>query len=315
MADGSRYVYPSGKAPEQLFLTLRTLIDTLNRQKQSESTDLTEILAALEVSEQQISELWDAVNAGAAGITPQQIFEISLVTAVDTMLGSVSNLVKDTIRRSNEAADSVIRSLLAGKRNQTAIRVEQQARLTDREAFASQIETISAQLGNALAAITTETTARTNADNALASVDQQITTALNGNIAQVQILVASVDGIESRFGVALNANGHVVGLIQLDGAPSGSAFTVVADKLLVAYPGINGGDPIPVLTLEDVDGETVMALNGTLMANAINAGRVQVARLDAVSSNFGDMTCSGIQRSANGKMVIDWSNNRRWTDA
>src|SRR5690606_37509945 len=121
-------------------------------------------------------------------LTPQQAWELSLVTAVDTMLGSISHAVLESYKQSQMAAEAVIRSLLEGKKNSVAIRVEQQARLTEREVFASQIETISAQLGNALAAIVTETTARTNADNALAAVDQAITTALNGNIAQVNIL-------------------------------------------------------------------------------------------------------------------------------
>lgn len=287
MADGSRYVYPSGKTPEQLFLTLRTLIDTLSRQKQSESTDLTEILAALEVSEQQISELWNAVNAGAAGLTPQQIFELSLVTAVDTMLGSVSNLVKDTIKRSNEAAEATIKATLAGLQNKGEIRVEQVVRKSENEVFVRQLESFDATLGNTQGALENEIIARADGDSALASSISTLSTTVGGNTAALILLAESIDGIEGRWGVAINLQGQVTGLVQLDGTASGSAFTVVADKLMVAYPGINGGNPIPVLALEEIDEETVLALNGTLIANAIVAGKVTVSELSAFTANLG----------------------------
>lgn len=311
MADGSRYVYPSGKTPEQLFLTLRTLIDTLNRQKQSESTDLTEILAALEVSEQQISELWDAVNAGAAGLTPQQIFELSLVTAVDTMLGSVSNLVKDTIKRSNEAAEATIKATLAGLQNKGEIRVEQVVRKSENEVFVRQLESFDATLGNTQGALENEIIARADGDSALASSISTLSTTVGGNTAALILLAESIDGIEGRWGVAINLQGQVTGLVQLDGTASGSAFTVVADKLMVAYPGINGGDPIPVLALEEIDDETVLALNGTLIANAIAAGAISALELTAVFAHIGSGYVDGVLQSSpsnpKGNLKFDFS--------
>lgn len=315
-ADGSQFVYPTGKTPDQLYQTLVVLISTLNRIKTADATDLTAVNQALSEAQEQIGELWEAIESGGGSLTPQQAFELSLVTAVDTMLGSISHAVLESYKQSQKAAEATIRSLLTGQSNKVAIRVEQQARLTDREAFASQIETISAQLGNALAAIVTETTARTNADDALAAVDQTITTALNGNIAQVNILAASIDGIEGRFGVAINTNGQVVGLIQLDGSAAGSNFTVVADKFQVAQPDAAGGTPVPVFTIANVGGTNKLVLRGDMIAD----GTLTAAKLNAASiatlyiSDPGNTYYFDFQNGRLGrtddKMLIDLKNIR-----
>lgn len=302
MADGSRFVYPTGKTPEQLFLTLRTLIDTLNRMRQSESADLTALAATLEDANQQISELWDAVNS--SGLTPQQLFELSLVTAVDTMLGSVSNLVKDTIKRSDEAAEAAIKATLAGLQNKGEIRVEQVVRKSENEVFVGQLSSFEATLNNTQAAVNNEIIARTNGDSALASDITDLTTTVNGNTAQINVIALTLDGIEARWGVAVNLQGQVVGLVQLDGTASGSTFTVVADKLMVAHPDVNGGDPVPVLTLQEVGGDGVLALNGTLIANAIVAGTVTVAELSAITSNLGTIV-AGLIRDEDDEVRFD----------
>ena len=308
-ADGSLFISPTGKSPDQLYNALNVLIMTLNRIKSADATDLTAINAAIAEAQSEIEELWEAVaEGGGGGLTPQQAWELSLVTAVDTLLGSVSNLVKQAYIQAQTSADTVIRSLLEGKKNSVAIRVEQAARLSDREAFAQQVETIEAQLGNALAQITTETTARTNADNALAAVDQSITTALNGNIAQVNILATSIDGIEGQFGIAVNLNGQVVGLVQLDGTAAGSTFTVVADKFQIAQPDATGGTPVPVFDIQTVGSTTKLALRGDMLANgSITATKLSVSTLSAIVANLGTIT-AGLLQSADGKMKIDLNN-------
>lgn len=311
MADGSRFVYPTGKTPEQLFFTLRTLIDTLNRMKQSESTDLTALTEALEAANQQISDLWDAVNSGGgSGLTPQQLFELSLVTAVDTMLGSVSNLVRDTIRRSNEAAEAAIKATLAGLQNKGEIRVEQVVRKSENEVFVGQLSSFEAALNNTQAAVNNEIIARANGDSALSSDITDLTTTVNGNTAQILLLANSIDGIEARWGVAINLQGQVTGLVQLDGSASGSNFTVVADKLMVAHPDVNGGDPVPVLTLQEVGGNDVLAFNGTILANAVATGALSALELTAVFAHLGSGYVDGILQSdpenENGNLKLDF---------
>lgn len=308
-ADGSLFIYPPGKSPEQLFQTLKVLIDRLNQIKAKDNTDLTAINEAIEDAQEAVGDIQEFLE-GTERFTEQKAFELSLVTAVDTMLGSVSNAVLESIKQSQMAAEATIRSLLEGKRNSIAIRVEQTARLTDREAFANQIETIEARLGTAEASIVTETTARTNADNALSSVDQTLSTALNGNIAQVSILAASVDGIEGKFGVAVNANGQVVGLVQLDGSAAGSTFTVVADKFLVAQPDATGGAPVPVLAVGNVGGTPKLVWRGDMYGDgSITVQKLNVSQLSAISANLGTVT-AGLIRNADDTIRFDLPNMR-----
>jgi len=315
-ADGSLFVTPPGKSPEQLYQTLVVLITTLNRIKTADATDLTAVNQALGEAQQQINDLWEAVESGGGGggLTAQQAWELSLVTAVDTMLGSVSNAVLESIKQSQKAAEATIRSLLQGQNNKVAIRVEQQARLTEREAFASQVETVLARLGLAEASITTETTARTNADNALSLVDQNITTALNGNIAQLNILATSIDGIEQKFAVTLNENGQVTGLVQLDGSPAGTNFTVVADKFQVAQPNETGGAPKPVFLLGDIAGTPTLVFHGdmfgdgTITANKLNAASIATLYIADPTNTYYYDFANGAQGRTDGTFLIDAKN-------
>ncbi len=308
---GSRFLYPTGKTVEHLYQTLRVLIDTLNREQSGDEVDLDALNEAIQDAQNTLNEI--EINGA---LTDQQAYELSLVTAVDTLLGSVSNMVLDSIKRSQEAAEATIRSLLEGKKNAVAIRVEQFARLTEQEAFAAQLSTIEAQLGLAQASITEEITARSNGDSALSQVDQQITTALNGNIAQVQILSQSVDGIEQKFAVTLNSNGQVTGLIQLDGTAVGSAFTVVADKFQVAQPDQTGGAPKTVFSLGNVGGVPTLVFTGNMLGDGtITAAKLNVASIatlrisDPANTYYWDFA-NGREGSTDGKATIDLKNRR-----
>jgi hypothetical protein len=306
-ADGSLFPYPRGKSPEQLYETLRVLADRLNQAQGGDATDLTALQASIAEAQGDIADILvtlEGIETGGA-LTPQQAFELSLVTAVDTMMGSISKSVLDSIKQSQTAAEATIRALLEGQKNKTAIRVEQTARLTDTEAFTSQLTTFEAQLGLALASITEEIIARTDADSALAEVDQTITTALNGNIAQVQILSSSIDGIESKFAVTLNANGQVTGIVQLDGTAAGTTFTVVANKFLIAQPDAAGGAAVDVFTISNVGGVPKLAFRGDMFGDgSITAAKITAASLAAISAVLGDVTTARI-RSPNGKLDIN----------
>lgn len=308
---GSRFLYPTGKTVEHLYQTLRVLIDTLNREQSGDEVDLDALNEAIQDAQNTLNEI--EINGA---LTDQQAYELSLVTAVDTLLGSVSNMVLDSIKRSQEAAEATIRSLLEGKKNAVAIRVEQFARLTEQEAFAAQLSTIEAQLGLAQASITEEITARSNGDSALSQVDQQITTALNGNIAQVQILSQSVDGIEQKFAVTLNSNGQVTGLIQLDGTAVGSAFTVVADKFQIAQPDQTGGAPKTVFSLGNVGGVPTLVFTGNMLGDGtITAAKLNVASIatlrisDPANTYYWDFA-NGREGSTDGNATIDLKNRR-----
>jgi hypothetical protein len=309
----SYYPYPRSSTPEGLRLALTALVDALNRRQRDEdagdATDISALIADLEALEAELQALLASISNGDA-LTPQQLFELSLVTAVESVLGSISEGVQRSIRESELAAEATIQGLLKGRRNEIAIRVEQTARLTQFEAFVQQLTTFSAQLSAAQASLTEEITARTNGDSALASQVTTLSSTVNGNTAQLQIVAAAVDGVETRFGVSLNNNGQVTGLIQLDGTAAGTTFTVVANKFLVAQPGSTGGDPVPVFAIGNVGGTPKLALRGDMLIDgSITAQKINVSQLSAFTANLGTVT-AGLIRNADDTLRFDLPNMR-----
>jgi hypothetical protein len=241
-------------------------------------------------------------------ITPEMLdaqtrFELRLATALAAVQGSAAEDAADALAWAEAVADRDLAGLLTGRETQASVRQEVLTRQTEALSLATRIDTVAAALGTAQARIETETTARVTGDSALASEITTVATSLNGNIAAVVALAESVDGLEARWGVAININGQVVGLVRLDGSASGSQFTVLADKFLVARP--DGTGPIPVFVVGSVNGVSQVAINGGLLVDgSILARHLSVTSLSSIVANIGDIT-AGIMRSADNKFRID----------
>lgn len=151
--------------------------------------------------------------------------------------------------------------------------------------------------------------------DSLRSTNANVRTLQDTSVAQgisITEIFELTDNFGARWGVEINGNNQVIGMVRLDGGASGSTFSVVADKFVVAHPAAPG-TTITAFVVGLVNGVSTVGINGNLVVdNTILARHISVTNLKAVSSSFGDMTCSGQQRSANGKMVIDWSANT-WT--
>lgn len=333
MVNQSLFQHATSASPQALLLALRSLTDKLNQsiasQQQQAATNLSEVQAQLDALLAQITsataEITDILSAledieTNGGLTDQQEFLLMLTHEVDGILGSVSQQVRDTITRSQEAANAVIKAMLEGRKNAVAIKVEQTARLTDQEAFVSQLSTFSAQIGLSLGMVNQEIVARADGDSANASAIQTVSTALDGNIAQVQVIQSSVNGLNTRFGVALNNNGEVIGLLQLDGTPSGSTFTVLADTFYVGKTGATGGTAVPIFAIRTVNGSSQIALRADMYADgdiiarhiaagSVTAAKINVTSLDAIAVNAGTITAGKLQRS-DATMIVDLDNKR-----
>ncbi len=151
------------------------------------------------------------------------------------------------------------------------------------------------------AAISSEATARANADSALTStINTQVST-INGNIASLQTqyntlatttgtnssaitsLQSSLNGVSGTASSALslaqttsgsvtgswtvkfNANGYVVGAglgLEGKGGSYTSTFGVIADRFFIARP--DGTNPVPLLEMATVNGVNVLAFKGVI---------------------------------------------------
>ncbi|NTU49307.1 MAG: hypothetical protein HGA87_00160 [Desulfobulbaceae bacterium] len=95
----------------------------------------------------------------------------------------------------------------------------------------SQVNNPSTGLPNAHARITGEASTRASADSALASSINTLSTTVGGHTTTLTEHASSIDGIEGRWGVSINASGHVTA-IQLIGSESSSQFIIDADVII-----------------------------------------------------------------------------------
>lgn len=102
-------------------------------------------------------------------------------------------------------------------------------------------------------------------------------------VTQVQ---ASVDGIEGRWGVNIDVNGKVIGLVRLDGGATGSTFTVLADKFIVRHPTTT--TEITAFVVGNVAGTPTVGINGELMVDgSITADALNINTLSEASPDAG----------------------------
>lgn len=369
-ANPTLYPYPRSAEPQSLYLTLKTLIDTLNREAVSGGSD--ELQAAIDAASAAIAALDTRVDTleatppggvltaqqayelslvtaandvfggtaaavqasqdiseataeaglrhlaeyhqirrdmeGAERFSPQLAFEGSLVTASRTVFGSTAEALENAIQMSEATAAAGLKHLAQTYEAKAAIDIEQVVRLTETEALASQVTTLTASLATTNAAVTTEATARATGDAANASAITTVQTQANGNTAAIATIQTSAAGTQFNWGVIANLNGQVTGLIRLDGNQSGTTFTVLADKFIVAKP--DGTGVQQMFVLGTVNGVTAAGINGNLLVDgSILARSIAVSELSALTANLGTVT-AGLIRNSGDTLRFDLPNMR-----
>lgn len=300
--NGSILPFPNGKTPEALYQHSRALVDTLQR-----------ILAggsSVSQLQEQLEEIQAEIDEGA--LSPEAAFQLSLVTAAATVVGSVNARVLEAIEAVEAASKALITEIVRGREDGATLRVEQAVRETETSSLATQITTLAADFGNTTALIEAELTALATADSALASQVETVSTALNGNITSVTEIQESVDGLEGLWGVAVSTNGYVTGMASLTGGPTGSKFRVQVDQFEVAAVGSDRVVPFfidtstspPTIVLNGNIIAPGSILAGSIAAGSITADRLDVTELSAVSGVLGEVTTGRIQ-SPDGRLDIN----------
>lgn len=141
-----------------------------------------------------------------------------------------------------------------------------QQRVTDIDNNALGVLTNAAEILN-------EQTARADGDNVVAQSVTTLSTTVAANSATVTTLQSSVNGIEAKYGVTLNVNGHITGFSQNNDGTTGD-FIITADKFAIVDPA--GGTPrVPF----QIDGGVVkiggdLIVNGTIQSDQLAANSV-----------------------------------------
>ena len=246
-----------------------------------------------------------------AMLDPQSRFELGLMTATDDALGSVSQQVAEATAKIRDASMSAINAMLDARDAQAAIRVENRIRNEADLSLAAQITTVQAEFNGNAALVQQQFESVATQQDAQATALQSLSTAVDGQTAQVIVLAQSIDGISGRYGIAVTANGEVLGLVQLDAsAVAGSSFTVVADNFAVSKPGVSVGTAVPLFSIQVVDGVSKLALRGDMIADgAILARHIEVLTLSALSADLGTVT-AGLIRNTQNTLRFDLPNMR-----
>lgn len=243
---------------------------------------------------------------GSAELDAQTRFELSLTTALEEVEGSSAQRSEDAYEWAQRAGEEAIRALIASHtvaedgralseaEIQSNIDAFEWAQRAGEEAIRAMMEAYGAK-----ALVRTETIERTTETSALAAQITTATTTLAGHTTSITELLQSVDGINARWGVAINVDGQVVGLVQLDGDADESTFTVVADTFQVAQPDDDDGDPVPVFTIANVGGVAKLVLRGDMLSDGtITAPKINVSELSAIVANLGEITAGYMRSSA-----------------
>lgn len=134
------------------------------------------------------------------------------------------------------------------------------------------------------ASITTEQTARADADTALASDISTVSTTVDGHTSTINTHATSINGLNARYGVSLNVNGHVSGFSQNNSGTT-SDFIIAADKFQIVAPSGGAGQAPFTVTAGQVEINGNLIVNGTIVSSKLGDGSVSTGKVasDAIT--------------------------------
>ena len=225
-------------------------------------------------------------NARAAADSAEAQARQSLAVTV----GQNSTAIQNESTARSTLAGSIAQqfAILGAFRNgQTAFvldlnRVETSAGLS----LGTRLSGIDVAVGNVSAGVTNEQTARVQGDQALSQSITNVQNTVNGHTASITTLSQVTNGLNVRYGVSLNSNGHITGFLMNNNGSSGQ-FAVVADYFSVTAP--NGGVPVQPFIVSagrarfngNVDIYGDLFVDGTITTRKM--GDNSVTRIDSVS--------------------------------
>lgn len=165
-----------------------------------------------------------------------------------------------------------------------------------------------------------EITARANADSALSSSITSLTTTVNGNTASIQTNTSSINGVEAKYSVKVDNNGHVSGFGLISTANNGtvtSSFIVAADRFAIARPfnssntNVSTNYPFKVVT-----NNSTYADDGTPIPQGVYIEDAFIHNSQITNALIGDATITSAKifdlsatRISSGNIAIDNSNS------
>ena len=223
-----------------------------------------------------------------AKLSEQARFELGLATAIEIGLGSLPNLRQQIEDLQDRIAEAQLEALEIVARTRTEL---------------------AASTASSSALVKQESVVRASDGRALAAFMVGVGTTVLDSSSSIEQVLASVDGQGARWAVIASQDGKITGMVQLNGAGGETDFTVVANRFRVAQPSEDGGDPIPVFEIGEVDGVPSLVFKGNMFGDgAIIARHLSVLTLSAITADLGHVT-TGLITSPDGEsLIIDATN-------
>lgn len=181
--------------------------------------------------------------------------------------------------------------------NASNISSEAITRATADSALTATINTVSANTATNAAAITSEAATRATNDTAIANNVTTLSTTVSGHTTTLQTQSTAIAGLGARYSVTLSTDGYVSGFSLLNGTSGGfnsSSFKVVADKFIIAYPGLADRQ---VFSVQNIGGTNTLTFDGSIIASG------SITSLGVVTAGY----LSDTANIANSKFLIDLS--------
>lgn len=277
----SSFTRPRSAAPSDLYNALRALVDQMQRVRSDDAA-----------TQKQVEDTAATIGASLQSqietdqLTPDEAYNLMLDAIAASVFGAAQQSANAAYAAANALHAARLKTALQSYVQTASLNVEQTVRQSEVESLTSQITTLDAALGTTNANITAEATARANGDTANAAAITTVQTQANGNSASIAQIISSDGGTTTNWAVTTNSNGQVKGMVALNGSASGTTFTVVADKFIVAHP-TTPGDTIAAFVVGLVNGVSTVGVNGNLLvdgsilARTIAAGAITTNKLAA----------------------------------
>lgn len=237
--------------------TITQLGQTLATETQARTTQYNDLSAQVASNAANVTSL----NTALATETSSRTSQINSLTS--TVAGHTSSIttINQTISDMSTSQASAISALQTSMgQAQTDITSLQSSVSTNQSSTATSITNLQSSLATTQSNLTSLQQTVATADSATATSITNMQTTLSGHTTSIATLQTSVNGITASWGVQINNNGRVTGLLLSSGADSKSTFAVMADKFQIIDPSNNAYSPFTVAN-GNVYVDSVMSTN------------------------------------------------------
>lgn len=152
----------------------------------------------------------------------------------------------------------------------------------------SRLSGIDVAVNNVSASVVSEQTARANGDNALSQTLQTVQNTVGGHTASITNLTQVTNGLNARWTLALNSNGHLTGITANNNGSYGT-LSFVADE--VGFVSPNGGTPVKIMSV--VANKVRFNSNVEIYGDLLVTGSINHTRLTSNTVNNVEVAYNG----------------------